>query len=93
MFPPSRPWLAGVLLGLPLLLSCNHGKRAVEACEELAETLECGDTDFYSVLDCNGYADTECNIVRYFDCLEDNFECTDGVASLGGDCNVLAECD
>ncbi len=94
---PRPPQLSALFRAAPLLVllapGCNHGKRAVEACEEVAEAISCGDTDYAVVLQCSSYADAECNIVAYFDCLEDNFECQDGTGTFGGDCGELAVCD
>lgn len=94
--PPRRlpPLAAVVLLAAPALVSCDHGKRAVEACEALAEELRCGDTDFLDVLSCDQYASAECELGPYFDCLEDSFTCSDGVAAFtDGDCAALSTCD
>jgi hypothetical protein len=93
--PTRRP--AAALLALPALLgqaSCDHGKRAVEACEALAEELRCGNTDFLDVLNCDQYASAECELGPYFDCLEDAFTCDGGVAAFtDGDCAALSTCD
>lgn len=96
--PLPSPSLFGtsgrVVLFCVLASACNQGKRAVEACEELAESLSCGDnTDYLGVLNCNQYAETECDIVDYFDCMEDDFVCDEGIGSFSGTCNELAVCD
>jgi hypothetical protein len=93
--PPRRTATAPLLLTALLgQASCDHGKRAVEACEALADELRCGDTDFLDVLNCDQYASAECELGPYFDCLEDAFTCEGGVAGFtNGDCAALSTCD
>jgi hypothetical protein len=92
--PIGRAPRAAAAIAALLLCGCDHGKRAVEACEALAEELRCGDTDFLDVLNCDQYASAECELGPYFDCLDESFTCVGGVASFtSGDCAALSTCD
>ena len=66
----------------------------VAACEDLLDALECGEVDLTQTVSCDMYANTTCDLVDYFTCLEDNFTCTDGVFDPTGwtMCAELATC-
>ncbi len=56
----------------------------VAACERLAESVSCGGIDLTATLGCEGYADIECDMVDYFDCLADTLSCVDGFPDPSG---------
>jgi hypothetical protein len=66
----------------------------VAACDELIESLECGGADFGQYVSCSSYASLSCSLVDYFECLSDNFACSDGVFDPSGwtSCASLAMC-
>jgi hypothetical protein len=67
----------------------------VAACNDLVDSLECGGADLGQYVPCDSYAQTTCDFSDYFQCLEDEFTCTDGAfdptAWMG--CASLATCD
>lgn len=67
----------------------------VAACERLAADLSCGGIDLTMSLGCEAYGTLECDLVDYFDCVADNFECTSDVPDVSGltACVDLATCD
>ena len=67
------------------------GTDNVAACEEWIESLNCGEYDFSSTLDCSIYESTECDISDYFDCLTENTECIDGVPDMTGWLSCLSK--
>jgi hypothetical protein len=68
----------------------------VGACEDWLAAMDCGTTDFSSLVDCNAYANTTCDISDYFQCLTDGTTCDEatGVVDMTGwaDCADLASC-
>lgn len=84
-----------LLASLALALSaCGYDN--VGACEDWVASMECGDYDYSSVVDCSVYEDYNCDVADYFDCLTDNTTCDDatGVADMSGwtECTSLAAC-
>lgn len=66
----------------------------VGACESFFDAIECGDTDFGMFVRCDDYSGLECDVTAYFDCLEDNFTCNDGIfdPTAWQMCTSLATC-
>ena len=88
--------LLGGLLG-GLVACANAGEANVAACEDWVASMECGDTDYSTLVTCSSYSETTCDISEYFDCLSDNTTCDEdlGVADTTGwaDCTDLAVCE
>ena len=84
------------LASVALLTACSPGKANVAACEDWLAAMDCGDTDFSTLVSCDVYENTECDISQYFDCLAEETTCDDdlGVADTSGWLNCLeqAEC-
>lgn len=80
------------VLGLAACAPDNVG-----ACEDWLTSMECGDYDYSTVVDCNVYKDYACDVSDYFTCLSDNTTCDDatGVADTTGwtECTSLAACE
>jgi hypothetical protein len=66
----------------------------VGACETWIDAAECGDYDWSQSVDCSLYADLQCDIADYFDCLTDNTACSGGIPDTSGwaACVELAAC-
>jgi hypothetical protein len=66
----------------------------VGACEGWVESAECGDYDWSQSVDCSAYANYPCDIADYFNCLNENTSCTDGIPDTTGwtNCAELATC-
>ena len=69
------------------------------ACERWASSISCGQFDPQQTIPCSGYAQqTGCDLSGYFDCLTENFKCSDfgGMktpdASGWTKCTSLATC-
>ena len=72
------------------------GPNNVRACEDWLDAVSCGEYDFHDTVDCSVYAETDCNIVDYFECLTDNTVCDEetGVPDMSGwgACTDYASC-
>ena len=66
----------------------------VGACEGWIESAECGDYDWSQSIDCGAYASHPCDVADYFNCLNDNTGCTNGIPDTTGwaECAELATC-
>jgi hypothetical protein len=66
----------------------------VGACEGWIESAECGDYDWSQSVDCSAYANLACDISDYFNCLNENTGCNDGIPDTSGwtECYALASC-
>ena len=66
----------------------------VGACEGWVESAECGDYDWSQSVDCSSYANLQCDIADYFNCLNENTACSDGIPDTSGwtNCYDLAVC-
>lgn len=67
----------------------------VGACNAWVEATKCGSTDIASLVNCDLYKDTDCNISGYFDCLVQNTKCENDVldATGWGSCASKAVCE
>ena len=80
------------------LTACKDvGKANVDSCESWVASMECGTTDFSSLVGCEAYEDYDCDVSDYFNCLSENTTCDEdlGVPDVLGwsECIALAECD
>ena len=67
------------------LFGCSVGSDNVAACEAYVNSSDCGDTNASTIVNsCDSFADTECDVSEYFDCLAENVTCTDGVLDTTG---------
>ena len=82
-------------LGLAFALSGCGGHDNVAACEAWVEKATCGNTNFSTLVACGSYADLDCDISDYFDCLTENFSCDMGVPNTAGwvACAAFAVCE
>ncbi len=90
----SKFIIASTLLFALLGAACSSPDN-VGACESLAESLSCGSSDVGQYLTCSSFEKYDCDIVDYFDCLEDNSSCEQGVADYTGwaACTSKLNCD
>jgi hypothetical protein len=67
----------------------------VAACEDLIDDFSCGDVDLGMYVDCDVYGPLPCDVADYFDCVDENIECNDGVLDASDimECVSLAQCD
>ena len=84
----------GGFAGLVLAASGCAGKNNVESCNKWVKATSCGSTDISSLVNCNLYKDTTCDISAYFDCLTANTKCTNNVIDVTGwaGCASKAQC-
>ena len=73
----------------------DSGFDNVAACEALLDDFDCGDVDLGMYVDCDVYGPLPCYVADYFDCVNEEITCTDGVldASTLMECVPLAQCD
>lgn len=71
---------AGMLFSMSACGSYDN----VQSCKDWVEAISCGEYDFTTVIDCNGYESADCDISDYFDCLTDNTTCAEGVPDMSG---------
>ena len=66
----------------------------VSACNSLVDKLDCGGVDLGMFIPCDQYGNLTCDITDYFNCVEEAFECTDGMfdASAITPCASMAAC-
>jgi hypothetical protein len=68
----------------------------VQACEAWLASLDCGDINFEGLVDCSIYAEFDCDVADYFDCLVETGECDEdlGIYDSSGwvECTDLAQC-
>lgn len=71
------------------------GTDNVGACNDWVAATKCGSTDISSLVNCDLYKDTECDISAYFDCLTENTKCeNDTLDATGwGTCASKAVCE
>ncbi len=86
-----------LILSVLGLTACGSvGDKNVSACEDWLASMSCGDTDFSTLVSCDVYQDTTCDVSDYFTCLTDGTTCDEatGVADMTGwaDCATLATC-
>jgi hypothetical protein len=60
----------------------------VAACKAWVSSITCGSFDPSTVVQCDSYANLTCDISGYFDCLTQNFKCTNDIPDPSG----LAAC-
>lgn len=67
----------------------------VGACKEWVAAVDCGTFDAEGTIPCDSFGNLTCDIGDYFDCLADNFTCTDGHADTAqwSKCIDYASCD
>lgn len=77
-----------------LMLSACGGPDNVGACKRWLSSASCGNTDFSTMVNCEVYKDTSCDIAPYFDCLTANTKCQNGTADTSGwtQCASKAQC-
>lgn len=89
--------LAIVLFGVFALSIAGCGADNVAACEDWIDSTSCGSTDVSTLIDCNIYEETSCDIADYFDCLTDNTSCDEATSMVDTtgwtSCLSLAQCD
>jgi len=82
---------------LVMASACSKGKKNVAACEDWLASMSCGDTDYTTLVSCDAYEETTCDISEYFDCLTENTTCDEdlGVADMSGwtECTSYTTCD
>lgn len=78
-----------------LTTSCSEDFNNEAACQDWIDAFSCGDTDISSSVDCSLYADVDCDVSDYFNCLTENTTCEMGVVDITGwsACYNLATCD
>ena len=65
----------------------------VATCEDWVTTVSCGDSfDVGTMVDCDVYANTTCDIADYFTCLSDNFACDETTDPWTADTSAWADC-
>jgi hypothetical protein len=67
----------------------------VGACQAWVDAYDCGGFDIGQSLNCDQYAQVQCDISEYFECLTDNTTCTMGFPNTSGwtACVDLAMCE
>jgi len=75
MMAAAVPWLVVAVVG------CNTAGNACEDFVDAVEECEGAADDYYNQAWCDETVDRGCEDRRYFNCLEDKLECTDGQAS------------
>ncbi len=82
----SDPWDSGG----------TGGYDNVQACEDWLDAVSCGEYDFADSVDCSDYADYDCDLAPYFQCLLENSYCDEKTGVLDMEdwskCNHLVGC-
>jgi len=75
------------------LFACG-GTDNVKLCQDFEAQIKCGDYDVSTQIDCSIWKSTSCDIGPYWDCLTNNFKCTDNVPDKSGwaTCQSLENC-
>jgi len=51
----------------------------VGACKSFVQKVKCGSVDISGTVNCDAYANTNCDISEYFDCLSTKYVCVNGM--------------
>jgi hypothetical protein len=84
-----------IIACLGLMAASCGGADNVRACNDWVAKTSCGVTDISTMIDCNVYSETTCDIADYFDCLTTNTTCEMDVIDVTGwaGCAAKAVCD
>jgi hypothetical protein len=63
----------------------------VESCKTFVQKVKCGSVDISAQVNCDTYANTNCDISDYFDCLSTKYVCVNG-AYDNSKLATLSEC-
>jgi hypothetical protein len=93
-----KKWILGAIFSTALA-ACGSGSSYdnVSACEDFVKKVKCGTVDISGQVNCNGYANTACDIAPYFECLSSKYVCANGMYDTSklatlGDCTSKATC-